>query len=199
MHLSDTSSIAQHLKNIHAQQHNYEKFSPTTQQYSNIKIIDKNFRFSKHYILETGNQHLIELIFKPVLMYLNVFRYWHYLQNYISKQTPLSLTAKTSLHNSNLLKQKLHHFVTDSPLMIAQSRAESTWDTFNYGKYLNQFPPNTIKVIREFRRIQKKICRHKISTMFNEICINEEMLPIYIYIYIYAEAWIGVWIPATGS
>ena len=60
-----------------------EKFSPTTQQYSNIKIINKNFRFSKHYILETCNQHLIELIFKPVLMYLNVFSYWHYLQNYI--------------------------------------------------------------------------------------------------------------------
>ena len=66
-----------------AQQHNYEKFSPTTQQYSNIKIINKNFRFSKHYILETCNQHLIELIFKPVLTYLNVFSYWHYLQNYI--------------------------------------------------------------------------------------------------------------------
>ena len=46
-------------------------------------------------------------------------------------------------------------------------------------------PPNTIKVIREFERIQKKICRHKMSIMFNEICINEEMLPIYIYIYIY--------------
>ena len=71
MHLSDTSLIAQHLKkkNIHAQQHNYEKFSPTTQQYSNIKIIN--------------NQPLIELIFKPVLMYFNVFSYWHYLQNYI--------------------------------------------------------------------------------------------------------------------
>ena len=50
---------------------------------SNIKIINKNFRFSKHYILETCNQHLIELIFKPVLTYLNVFSYWHYLQNYI--------------------------------------------------------------------------------------------------------------------
>ena len=62
--------------------HNYEKFSPTT-QYSNIKIINKNFRFSKHYILETCNQHLIELIFKLVLMYLNVFSYRHYLQNYI--------------------------------------------------------------------------------------------------------------------
>ena len=34
MHLSDTSSIAQHLeKNIHAQQQNYGKFSPITQHY----------------------------------------------------------------------------------------------------------------------------------------------------------------------
>ena len=30
-------------------------------------------------------------------------------------------------------------------------RAESTRDTYNYGQYLNQFPPNTIKVIREIR------------------------------------------------
>ena len=65
--------------------------------------------------------------------------------------------------------------------MMAQSRAESTRDTYNYGQYLNQFPPNTIKVIREFERIQKKICRHKMSIMFNEICINEEMLPKYTY------------------
>ena len=60
-----------------------------------------------------------------------------------------------------------------------------TRDTYNYGQYLNQFPPNTIKVIGEFERIQKKICRHKMSIMFNEICINEEMLPKYTYIYIY--------------
>ena len=37
----------------------------------------------------------------------------------------------------------------------------------------------------EFERIQKRICRHKMSIMFNEICINEEMLPKYTYIYIY--------------
>ena len=67
--------------------------------------------------------------------------------------------------------------------MMAQSRAESTRDTYNYGQYLNQFPPNTIRVIREFERIQKRICRHKMSIMFNEICINEEMLPKYTYIY----------------
>ena len=61
---------------------------------------------------------------------------------------------------------------------MAQSRAESTRDTYNCGQYINQFPQNTIKVIREFERIQKKICRHKMSIMFNEICINI----IYIYI-----------------
>ena len=76
--------------------------------------------------------------------------------------------------------------------MMAQSRAESTRDTYNYRQYINQSPPNTIKVIREFERIQKKICRHKMSIMFNEICINEEMLPKYRYfksylIYIYKE------------
>ena len=65
---------------------------------------------------------------------------------------------------------------------MAQSRAESTRDTYNYGQYINQFPPNMIKVIREFERIQKKICRHKMSIMFNEICIY-----IYIYIYTYTH------------
>ena len=64
---------------------------------------------------------------------------------------------------------------------MAQSRAESTRDTYSYGQYINQFPPNTIKAIRQYERIQKKICRQKMSIMFNEICINEEMLPMYIY------------------
>ena len=81
-----------------------------------------------------------------------------------------SSTAKTPLHSSNMLKQKLHHFCNRS----SQSRAESTRDTYIYVQYINQFPPNTIKVIREFERIQKKICRHEMSIMFNEI---------YIYIY----------------
>ena len=61
---------------------------------------------------------------------------------------------------------------------MAQSWAESTWDTYNYGQYINQFPPNTIKAIWEYERIQKKICRQKMSLMVNEICTH-----IYIYIY----------------
>ena len=65
--------------------------------------------------------------------------------------------------------------------MMVQSWAESTWEITNYGKYINQFPPNIIKSIRQYERINKKICRQKISIIFNGICINEEMLPIYIY------------------
>ena len=67
---------------------------------------------------------------------------------------------------------------------MAQSWAESTRDIYNYGKYINQFLPNTIKAIRQYKWINKKIFRQKMSIMFNEICINEEMLPKYIYIYI---------------
>ena len=63
-------------------------------------------------------------------------------------------------------KSKRHNLTIDPPLMMAHSRAESTRDTYNYGQYINQFPPNTIKVIQEFERIQKKICRHKMSIYY---------------------------------
>ena len=76
-------------------------------------------------------------------------------------------------------------FVVYPPLVVAQGRAEGAGDTCNYGQCMDQFPQNTIKVIREFERIQKKICRHKMSIMFNEICINEEMLPKYTYFKLY--------------
>ena len=81
MHLSDTSSIAQHLK---------KHSCPTTQLRKiltdNTTILEHQNNKQKLQILEAlyiRNQHLIELIFKPVLTYLNVFSYWHYLQNYI--------------------------------------------------------------------------------------------------------------------
>ena len=76
--------------------------------------------------------------------------------------------------------------------MMAQSRAESRRDTYNYGQYLNQYPPNTIKVIREFERIQKRICRHKMSIMFNEICIYIHIYECILYIYIYIHIYIYI-------
>ena len=67
---------------------------------------------------------------------------------------------------------------------MAQTRTGSTWEINNYGRYINQFPSNIIKLIWQFERINKKICRQKMSIMFNQICINEEMLLKY-YIYMY--------------
>ena len=77
MHLSDTSSIAQHLKKHSCPTTQLRKFLTDNTKILEHQIINKNFRFSKHYISETCSRHLIELIFKPVLMYLNVFSYWH--------------------------------------------------------------------------------------------------------------------------
>ena len=69
--------------------------------------------------------------------------------------------------------------------MMAQSQAESTLEINKHVRYINQFPPTIIKSIRQYERINKKICRQKMSIMFNEICINKEILPKYAYIYIY--------------
>ena len=79
-------------------------------------------------------------------------------------------------------KQKFHHFLIDPPPDDGPKSAESTRDTYNYGKYLNQFLSNTIKAIQQYEWINKKICRQKISIMFNEICVD-----VYIYIYGYCS------------
>ena len=116
---------------------------------------------------------------------LAAHKYLEYRRDLVKRQITLCSSAfkKHSCPITQLFSPKNKSYITfviDPSLMMAQSRTESTRDTYNYREYMNQFPPNTIKVIREFERIQKKICRHKISIMFNEICI-------YIYIYIYMK------------
>ena len=61
-------------------------------------------------------------------------------------------------------------------VVMAQSWKESTREMTNYGRFINQFLSNIIRSIRQFNRINNKICRQKISIMFNQI---------YIYTYIY--------------
>ena len=124
---------------------------------------------------------LFRCLYAPFLSVLLSLRFGTYIYIYIYIYTLQRLRRS---HIVVICKNKSYiNFVIDPPLMMAQSRTESTRDIYNYGQYINQIPPNTIKAIREFERIQKEICRQKISIMFNEICINEEMLPIYIYIY----------------
>ena len=56
-------------------------------------------------------------------------------------------------------------------MMIAQSCAESTWEIINYGRFINQFPPNIIRSIRQFETSNKYI-----NTIYKST---------YIYIYMY--------------
>ena len=61
---------------------------------------------------------------------------------------------------------------------MAQSRTGSTWEINNYGKYINQFPPNIIKSIRQYERINKKICRQKIYIAIHRqiCCVLSELI-----------------------
>ena len=65
----------------------------------------------------------------------------------------------------------------------------------NFGKFINQFLPETNTLIRKHERNLSKLYRQHLSLLFNETCFNERLLPnyththththIYIYIYIY--------------
>ncbi len=56
--------------------------------------------------------------------------------------------------------------------MVLGPKSESNWEINNYGKCINQFPPNTMRSIRRYESINKKICRQKMSIISNEICIG---------------------------
>ena len=58
---------------------------------------------------------------------------------------------------------------------MAQSLAESTWEITNYGRIINQFPPNIIRSIQQFERINKKYVDKNVYYVQSNI---------YIYIYI---------------
>ena len=66
-------------------------------------------------------------------------------------QSDKNLEAK-GLHGSYI------YFVIHPPLMMAQSRAERTWEITNYEQFINQFLPNIIRSIWQFKRINDKKC-----------------------------------------
>ena len=61
--------------------------------------------------------------------------------------------------------------------MMAQDRTESIVEPINHERFINQFPPDTIKSMRELEKINPKMCRQRMSLLFNQVYINEEMLP----------------------
>ena len=69
--------------------------------------------------------------------------------------------------------------------MVAQNWRESTSEPINYGRFINQFLPDAIKSTQWLKRINIKMCRQRMSVLFNQICITEEMLSKYTHTYIY--------------
>ena len=61
---------------------------------------------------------------------------------------------------------------------MVQGWIESTREISNYGRFINQFLTNIKKSTRQFEKINKKYVT-KISIMITQICIHEEMLPMY--------------------
>ena len=63
------------------------------------------------------------------------------------------------------------------PLMMVQVQAESTWVPISYGSFINQFPPDIIKSMRQLERTYTKICKQRYLYWLS------------IYIYIYTIQW----------
>ena len=79
----------------------------------------------------------------------------------------------------------IYKIIIDPTLMMAQSRAESTWEINNYGRFINQFPPNIIKSTLQYERINKKKYVDKNCPLYSMKYVSMEKCSQYIYIYIY--------------
>ena len=65
-------------------------------------------------------------------------------------------------------------YTSKQPLMMAYEGSESARD--NFGKFIDQFQPETKTLIRELERIFNKLYRQNLSLLFNETCLNERQL-----------------------
>ena len=110
----------------------------------------------------------------------------------ISLSLSLSLTLSLSLLSLSLniyiyiyiynLVINVHAKITSvlqyTPLMMLQDQIESIKKPINYGRFIDQFLPDTIKFIWRLERKNTKIYRQRMSILFHYI---------YIYIYIYIK------------
>ena len=72
--------------------------------------------------------------------------------------------------------------------MRAREGHESTWEPAKYGKFGKQFRSDFKTTIQLFEMIEVKICRQKLSVIFNQIRLNEEMIPKYTYLKLHDHA-----------
>ena len=68
-------------------------------------------------------------------------------------------------------------YTCKQPLKMAYGKSESIED--NFGKFIHQFTPETKTLIRKLDRIFKKLYRQNVFLLFDQICLNERLLPNY--------------------
>ena len=51
------------------------------------------------------------------------------------------------------------------------------------GELIHTLQPSIKKLVRDFERRSFKLCKQKISVLFNQTCLNEDILPKYTNIY----------------
>ena len=187
MCLSDTSSIAQHLKKHSCPTTELEKILT-----ENTTILEYQNNKQKLHILEALHIRNIQPKLNRINLETsaNVLKCLKLLTLFIetnskSKRYTIQQYTRSSSYKVAMYVQKLHPFFYTSSPDDGPKSARSTWEITNYRRFINQYQPNIIRSIQQFDKINKKICRQKMSIIFNQICINAEMLPIYIYIYIY--------------
>ena len=55
---------------------------------------------------------------------------------------------------------------------MPREESESIWEPVKYGKFISQFQLDILKSIQQFERIKIKICRQKMSIIFNQIYMS---------------------------
>ena len=70
--------------------------------------------------------------------------------------------------------------------MMAHERFKSARD--NFGKLIHQFQPETKTLIRKLERTLIKFYRQNVSSLFNQTCLNERLLPNYTHTHTNARA-----------
>ena len=67
--------------------------------------------------------------------------------------------------------------------MYVETSAEIK-EKMDYGRLLHQLPEELRNLMRKYEALRKKLTNNEWSTKFNEICIQEDVLPNFTRIYI---------------
>ena len=57
----------------------------------------------------------------------------------------------------------------------------------NFGEFLHLHPENIKKLIRKIENLENKLANARVAIVFNKTCLNEHLLPTFLFIYIYIK------------